>query len=89
MYDCGVLHFISSSTMRYDAHSCPLTHTHDVHTSFILVYVPTISHCVFIHLLFNLPQTILQGLSLCKSFFTSSTSSMKEICILYTKKQTF
>lgn len=92
MYDCGVLHFVSSSLIRYNTYSCSFAHTHDmcIHTSFILHYVSTISRCVFILLLvlffffsFNLPRTTLQGLQLCRSFFTSSTLSMKDMYFIY------
>ena len=95
MYDCGVLHFVSSSFIRYNTYSCSFAHTHDmcIHTSFILHYVSTISCCIFLLLIllflplfflsFNLPRTTLQGFQLCRSFFTSSTSSMKDMYFIY------
>lgn len=88
MYDCGVLHFVSSSFIRYNTYSCSFAHTHDmcIHTSFILslcLYDFPLCFSSSSFFSFNLPQTTLQDFQLCRSFFTSSTSSMKDMYFIY------
>lgn len=88
MYDCGVLHFVSSSFIRYNTYSCSFAHTHNmcIHLSFIIMSLRFPVVFIFLLFLFFSPliyQTTLQGLQLCRSFFTSSTSSMKDMYFIY------